>query len=136
MTRKVAATHDRPPMEAGLAGAAWLADWSQQQAAVAAATGEVMLRGLEAMRRIGEEATRQAAQRHSVAARRMHGQAPADLVAAQADLLRGDLEGVARCCQDLGAAAMETATELMACTARLIDTEAVFAAAHGTVRSS
>lgn len=112
--------------------AAWMADWTRQQMAVAAAGAGAMLRGFEAMRRIGEETAQETSQRHLAVAEKLRGQTqPVELIAAQTELLRIDMEGAARYWQQVTATALEMNTEVLGCTAQLVDTEAVLAAAHG-----
>lgn len=107
----------------------WAADWGRQQAVVATESATTVFRGLEAMRRIQEEAVREASARLADAADRLRKPcSPAELMALQGELLRKDLEGATRYWQQLAGAALEMNTELVACCANLVDTEDVFAA--------
>lgn len=94
MTRKASSAATAAPAANGsTTPAAWLADWNRQQFAVAAAGTDIMLRGLAAMRKIHEDSTRQITSRRLAATQKMRGPAqPADLLAAQAELLRSDME--------------------------------------------
>lgn len=126
--RKPAAAPAAPSPSARLPAWPKPLDLGQQQQA-AAEGGAVLYRGFEAMRKIQEQATLQTLRRHVDAAARLRGQArPADLLALQADLLRGDIEEATRCWQQLVGEALEINSELLGCTTRLIDTEDVFAA--------
>lgn len=112
--------------------AAWVADWSRQQMAVATASAQAMMRGFDAMRRIHEETAQAASDRHVAIAEKLKGHAqPADVLAAQTELLRSDLEHATRYWQQMTAAAMEMNSEVLGCTAQLVDTEALLAAARG-----
>lgn len=112
--------------------AQWFADLSRQQAAVAAETFAVLHRGFDAMRQIQQDAAQAATGRHAGALQALRQPCqPERLLALQSDLLRQDFEAAARVWQQLADAALETNTELLACTLHLVDTEDVFAAARG-----
>lgn len=110
----------------------WLADWTRQQAVVTTETLAVLRRGFDTLRQIQQDAARQASERHARAAKVLSQPcAPERLLALQADLLRQDVEAATRAWQQVADAALETNTELLACTLQLVDTEDVFAAARG-----
>lgn len=107
----------------------WALDFGRQQVAVASESAATLFRGLDAMRRIQEQAAREATEHHAALAARMGGRyTPAELMLLQGELLRYDMEAVARCWQQLAGAALELTTELCACSAQLVDTEDVLAA--------
>lgn len=115
----------------------WAADLSRQQLAVANESTGAVLRGLAAMRKIHEDTTREASRRHAAAAQQLRGQVrPVDVVAAQADLLRGDFEAAANYWQQITATALEMNTEVLGCAAHLVDSDVVLAAAHGHLPQS
>ena len=106
-------------------------DLSRQQLAAATETGAVLYRGFEAMRKIQEQAAREALRRHAEAAGKLRATAgPADLLALQAGLLVADLGDATRCWQQLMGEALEINSELLGCATRMIDTEDLFAAAR------
>ena len=106
-------------------------DLVRQQLAVATEGGAVLYRGFEAMRRIQEQAARQALRRHAEAAGKLRASArPADVLALQSELLKADIEDATRCWQQLLGEAFEINSELLGCATRLVDTEGVFAAAR------
>jgi hypothetical protein len=112
------------------AGVRWdrALDAGRQQMAVASESVATLARGFEAMRRIQEQAAREATQHHAAVAGKLVGRTPAELLLLQGELVRHDLEAVALCWQQLAAAALEMTTELCACSAKLVDTEDVLAA--------
>jgi hypothetical protein len=120
-----------PDAAAPPAGWTWATDLAHQQFAVGAEGGALLVRGLEAMRRIQEQATQQAAQRYTDASRRLaSAPRPVDALAVQSELLRGDIEEAALCWQQMMGEAFEVSNELMACATRLVSTDDVFAAAR------
>lgn len=123
----------KAPAESASAPAAaswdWALDLGRQQVAVASESAATLFRGFEAMRRIQEQAAREATQHHAAFAGKIGGKCtPAELMALQGELVRYDMEAVARYWQQLAGAALELTTELCACTAQLVDTEDVLAA--------
>ena len=119
------------PDAAGAQRAAWdwLSEWNRQQMAVANAGAFTVVRGIEAMRRIQEETSRAAAERHAAVAEKLRRPSePLDLALIQGELLRDDLSIAAKYWQDLAGAALEMNSELLDCATRLVDTEDVFAA--------
>jgi hypothetical protein len=109
----------------------WALEFGRQQMAVAAEGASTMARGFEAMRRVQEQITQHAAERHAEAAEKLRGRsAPSDLIAAQSQLLRDDLEDATRYWQQLAAAAFEMNSQLLGCATHLVDTDDVFAAAR------
>lgn len=107
----------------------WAADIGRQQVAVATESAGTVFRWLEAMRRIQEEAARDASTRLAGAAERLRKPCdPAEWMALQGELVRKDLEAATRYWQQLTGAALEMNTELVACAANLVDTEDVLAA--------
>jgi hypothetical protein len=107
----------------------WPADWVAEQLALAGERTAVLLRGLEAVRRIHAEAAQQAAERHAAAAGQLRGNRFEDVLALQADLLRGDVESAARYWQALADATLEMNAELWGCATKLVNTEDAFATA-------
>jgi hypothetical protein len=106
---------------------AWPNDWGSQQMVVAAEEAHVLFRGLNTMRQIQEQAVREGVGRHAAAARRLQGmQRGEDVLALHAELLRQDMEGGARCVQQLTETALEMGAELVACATHLINTEDAF----------
>jgi hypothetical protein len=106
-------------------------DFSRQQLTAATEGGAVLYRGLEAMRKIQEQATRETLRRHAEAAGKLRATAaPGDLLALQSALLLSDIEDATRCWQQLLGEALEINSELLGCATRMIDTEDVFAAAR------
>lgn len=100
------------------------ADLGRQQMCVAAEASSAMLRGLETMRRIQQEAARDASTRHEAMAGKLHdARAPADLLAMQADLLQADWQSANRYWQDLAGTAIEMQVEMMGCASHLLDSE-------------
>lgn len=109
----------------------WGAQFAQQQLAVGEEGAATLVRGFESMRRIQAQATQQAVQRHAAANGKLGASPrPGEALAVQTELLRADLEDAARCWQQLVGEALEMGNELLACSARLVSTEDVFAAAH------
>lgn len=109
----------------------WGTQFAQQQFAVGAEGTATLVRGFEAMRKVQAQATQQAVQRHAAANGKLGASPrPGDALAVQTELLRADLEDAARCWQQLVGEALEMGNELLACSARLVSTEDVFAAAH------
>jgi hypothetical protein len=101
-------------------------DYGQQQMAVATESAGAMARGFEAMRKIQEQAGNRVAMNHSAAREKMkHAREPAQLVAAQSELLGLDAESTARYWQELGAAALEMQTQMLSCCSHLVDSEAI-----------
>ena len=88
-----------------------------------------MCRGLEAMRKVQEQAGQRAMARHSAVLEKMkQASEPAQLMTLQSQLLAVDAENASRYWQDLGAAAMEMQTEMLGCCSHLVDSEAVLRA--------
>lgn len=107
----------------------WATDFARQQVVVATESASTMVRGFESMRRIQQQTAQEAAARHATAGLKLRSHCtPLELVAVQGELLRSDVEAATRCWQQLAGVAMETTTELLACGARLVDTEDVLAA--------
>ena len=101
-----------------------LADLGRQQMCVAAEASGAMLRGFETMRRIQQEAARDASARHEAVAGKLHdARALADLLAAQAELLQADWQSANRYWQDLAGTAIEMQAEMMGCASHLLDSE-------------
>jgi hypothetical protein len=118
-----------PAAPAALAPWNWAAKFARQQFAVGAESGLLLARGFEAMRGIQQQAREHSEQRHADAARKLGSSPrPADALAVQSELLRGDMEEAARCWQELVKQAMEVVNELAASATQLANTEDVFAA--------
>ncbi|MCG2594391.1 phasin family protein [Ramlibacter sp. XY19] len=108
-----------------------LAELGQQQMAVFTDSSAALLRGFEAMRKIQDQTSQQILRRHAATPQAGKGATPGfDVMAAQAALLQQDLADTVRCWQDLVGEAIEIHTELLGCSARLVNTEDVFAAAR------
>jgi hypothetical protein len=108
----------------------WLAAWNRQQMALANEGAYTVYRGIETLRRIQEETTRAAAERHAAVAEKLrHPNEPLDLALIQGELLREDLSIAARYWQDVTDAALEMNSELLNCATHLVDTEEVLAGA-------
>ena len=120
-------TRATPAREAGRQEpASWnfLTDLSRQQLSVAADASSAMIRGFEAMRKIGQQTAHDASARHKAVAQKLHGTCqPADLMTIQAGLLRDDLESATQYWQQLAATVLEMQTEMMGCTTHLLDSE-------------
>ncbi len=110
------------------APAAIAADWSRQQLAAWNESAAAVTRGLEVVRQIQLRAAREAAQRHAAAAARLRAAVPADVLAAQSELFRQDMDALVHCWQQTAAAAAEMNAELCACAMRLVNTEDALAA--------
>jgi len=109
----------------------WAVDFSRQQFAVATEGASTVFRGLEAMRKLQEQAANEAAARRAAAVEKLGAHAePAALLMLQGELLRGDLESATRYWQELAATAFEINSELFGCATRLVDTDDAFAAAR------
>lgn len=107
-----------------------VADFVQQQAAVATESSGVIFRGFEAMRKVQEHAGQRAVTRHAAALQKMTAaKDPADVVAAQSQLLMADSENAIQCWQEFGAAAMEMQAEILGCCTHLVDNESMLHAA-------
>jgi hypothetical protein len=107
------------------------AELAQQPFAAGGEAAALLLRGFETMRKIQEQASQQTLARHAAAVRSLGASAhPVEAFAVQSELLRGDLQDAARCWQNLFGEAVEVGNELMACSARLVNTDDVFAAAR------
>jgi hypothetical protein len=121
------------PADAPAAPAAWnwATDLVHRQFALGSQGAAVMVRGFDAMRKIQDQATQQAVQRHTEAARGLGAPGRSiDAFAIQSELLRGDMEDAARCWQRLMGEALEVGNGLAACATRLVNTDDVFAAAR------
>lgn len=132
-------THATAPQPASDASFPW--DWgmdfARQQMAVAAEGATTLFRGFEAMRGIQEQAAREASAHHAGIAERLRKPCSApEMLALQGELLRYDLDGATRYWMQLAGAAMEMGTELLACSARLVDTEDFFAPTSARVLHS
>ena len=126
--RRRAAAREAAP--APFAPLDFLTDLSRQQMAVAADASCAMLRGVEAMRRIQQEAAQAASARHEAVAGRLRGACtPADMLALQSTLLQADWQSASRYWQDIAGAALETQVEMMCCAGRLFDSETAIEAA-------
>ena len=128
-SRTVAPAKASNPAQGTRAPWEWLGDWNRQQVAAASEGVRTVYRGLEAMRRIQEEAARAVAERHSAAALKLRAQdGAAGLAALQGELLREDLAGAAKYWQDLAGAMLEMNSELLNCATQMVDAEDLFAA--------
>ena len=102
----------------------------QQQVAAATECATEMFRGFEAMRKVQEQAAHAAAQRHAKVTERLQRRCgPEEILALQTELLQFDVEGATRYWQQLGAAAMEMQTRVLACLNHLVESEALLQAA-------
>lgn len=106
----------------------WGLEITRQQMAVAAEGACTVFRGFEAMRGIQEQAAREASEHHaSIAGKLRRPCSAAEMMALQTEMLRQDFDGATRYWMQLAGAAMEMGNELLACSARLVDTEDFFA---------
>ena len=120
--RKSAAARGAAPTQLTPLGI--LADLGRPQMCVAAEASGAMLRGLETMRRIQQEAAHDASVRHDAVAGKLHNaRAPMDLMAMQAELLQADWQSANRYWQDLAGTAIEMQVEMMGCASHLVDSE-------------
>lgn len=118
-----------------LAAFAAAGDFPRQQMAVAAEGACAFLRGVEAMQKIQEDAAHRSLTHYQRAADQLSRRCgPAELLAIQAELARCDWQDAARFWEQIGAAALEMHTEMLACCAHLVDSEEVLAAA-GTLEA-
>jgi hypothetical protein len=102
-----------------------MADFGREQLAVTMEASGALLRGVQAMRAIQQQAAQAASARHSSAARDLRGMSgAADLFTVPVDLWQGDLAAATRYWQELAAAALEMQTEIIgsAC-AHVFDTQ-------------
>jgi hypothetical protein len=105
-------------------------DWSNQSMAVAAEEVRILLRGMEQMRLIQQQALSDLTGRQAAAMQWLRGaKTGADLIGLQADLVRQVIESNTRCVQQATATALEVAAELFACSTHLVNTEDAFEAA-------
>lgn len=118
------------PARTGVPGFDFLADFGREQLALVMDASCAMFRGFEAMRTIQQQAAHQASARHEAAAHKLREPcAPGDLMAIPFALLQDDLQNATRYWQELGAAALETQTEMMGCTSHVLNTDAALEAA-------
>lgn len=105
------------------------ADFGRQQMTVATESAGAMLRGLDAIRKVQQQAGERAMMRHSAMLEKLKAaREPAQLLALQSQLLAVDAENASRYWQELGAAAMEMQTEMLGCYSHLVDSEALLEA--------
>jgi hypothetical protein len=117
-----------PPVQATAAAWPTPTDLLRQQMAWAMEGACVLLRGVQAIRKLQAHAAHQALEWHDGAAKKLHGgcQLP-DLVAVQTDLLRFTLESSTQYWQEISAEVLEMRTDLFECCVRC---EAIESAAH------
>jgi len=121
--RKRPAAREAAP--APLAPLDFLTDLGRQQMCVAAEASTAMLRGIETMRRIQQQAAHDASARHEAVAAKLHdARAPADLMALQAGLLQADWQSASQYWQDLAGTVLEMQVEMMGCASHLVDSDA------------
>ena len=100
------------------------ADVQRQQAIVAGEAAGILFGGAEAIRKIQERSAHEAVARHSAAAGAYTSAAdPAQLLLAQAKLMREDLDAAAKSWQEIAAAALEMQFEIAACCTHLVESE-------------
>lgn len=99
---------------------------ARRQVAATTESADAMLRGFAAMRTIHDRAMQAALARYARAAQQLKTQrAPMELLALPAALLRSEVESAASYWQELGGAAMEMQAELLGCSSRLVDSDAL-----------
>lgn len=92
------------------------------QWSAAASCATAMLKGLEALQKTQERATREVTERHAAAAERLkNGCSASDIAAVQADLMRADMEAFTRYLQRGAAATAEMQTRMFTSWNRTID---------------
>lgn len=109
----------------------WMAaaDFGKQQIAVATESAGAMLRGLDAMRKVQQEASERTVTQHSaVLAKLKAAREPAQLLALQSQLVAVDAENASLYWQELGAAAMEMQAEMLGCCSHLLNSESLLQA--------
>ena len=113
-----------PPARPGAPEVDVMSVYGREQLAVFTDASSAMLRGIEAMRGLQQQAAQETAARYEDAARRLReSAAPADLMAIPFGLLQEDLQGAIRYWQELAGTALETQTEVMECAWQLLDSE-------------
>jgi hypothetical protein len=113
-----------PPARPGAPKVDVMSVYGREQLAVFTEASSAMLRGIEAMRGLQQQAAQETAARYEDAARRLReSAAPADLMAIPFGLLQEDLQGVIHYWQELAGTALETQTEVMECAWQLLDSE-------------
>lgn len=101
-----------------------------QQMAAALDGACAMFSGFENMRKIQLDAAHQALQQHRSAAARLRGPCDAaQLAQIQATLFNSDLEGSLQYWQQLGSAAMEMQSRMLACVNHLVESDTLLEAA-------
>jgi hypothetical protein len=108
-----------------------VADFGREQLALAMDASGALLRNVQAIRTIQQQAAHEASMRHRSAARDLRARCDAvDLFAVPVALLQGELAAATRYWQDLAAAALEAQTEIVgsAC-AHLFDAQTVLESA-------
>lgn len=94
-------------------------------------SADVVLRGLDAIRKINDRAVQAALARYAAAARKLKApRQPMDLLAVPTDLMRSEIQGATLYWQELGGATMEMQAELLGCSSHLIDSDALLQATH------
>lgn len=128
------ASKTRPPASkpppATVPGSTSETDPAAQQMTVAVESAGVMMRGLEAMRKINDRAVQDALLRYTDAARKLSAShQPMELFAIPSAMMRSEFECATSYWQELSGAAMEMQAELLGCSTHLIDSDALLQAA-------
>jgi len=130
MKRKSAGAAHAAPARESPAPLNFIADLGRQQISVCSEASNAMIRGFDAMRKLQEQATHDAAERHAALARKLQTTSqPVELVTIQAASVRDDLESVTQYWQQLAATALEMQTEMLGCASHLLDSETALQAA-------
>ncbi len=99
-----------------------LSDLSRQQFSLVADSACAMFKGVEAMRKIQQEAAHQASQQYELAAQKIrNASASADFLTIASELMRFDMQEATRYWQQLAAAALEAQVEMTSTTGKLIE---------------
>ncbi len=116
---------DMAPDNADHAPWSLLTAFGRQQLAAATQNASVLYRAREVIRAAQQQAAHEASVRHAETARKLLAPcAPADILALQSELLRGNIQGAGQYWRQLSDVAMQTQFEMMASMSHLLDGEA------------
>ena len=102
-----------------------LTELGRQQLALATESIGAMYRAREVVRAVQQQAAHEASVRHAETARKLCAPcAPADILALQSELLRGNIQSAGQYWRQLSDVAMQTQFEMMASMSHLLDGEA------------
>lgn len=131
MKRKATQADRAAPIGESRAPWSFIADLGRQQVSVCTEASNAMVRGCDTLRKLQEQAVRDATERHAAVARKLQGtMQPVELAAIQAASVRDDLESTAQYWQQLAATALEMQTEMMGCATHLLDSGTALEAAR------